>query len=187
MARMLFYAIFATLCASVFTQNKLPPIVVPKSGDVWTAGERQTVKWSTDGFNVYDPSLTPLPGIIYIGHLTETAQQIWFNAPLAQNFTLADAQVDVIVPALPTAKNYFLVLFGSSDNWSQFFTLNNPADPRGTGTFGTTITYSLWGLCLSHHACKLDFDSDFSRLVLNLDNTFISTTLIPILIPVRLC
>ena len=45
MIRMLFYAIFATLCASAFAQNALPPIVVPKSGDVWTAGERQTVKW----------------------------------------------------------------------------------------------------------------------------------------------
>ncbi|KAM5537105.1 hypothetical protein V8D89_009251 [Ganoderma adspersum] len=131
---------FATLFAFALAQNRPPPIVVPKSGDVWNAGERQTVKWSTDGFNVYDPSLKPLPGTIYIGHLTETGQQIWFNAPLAQNFTLADAQVDVIAPALPTAKNYFLVLFGSSDNWSQFFTINNPADPRGTGTFGTTIT-----------------------------------------------
>ena len=90
-----------------------------------------SVRRTTDGFNVYDPSLKPLPGTIYIGHLTETGQQIWcqctvhlnsvapsasrltflcpVNAPLAQNFTLADAQVDVIAPALPTAKNYFLV------------------------------------------------------------------------------
>ncbi|KAI1798190.1 hypothetical protein LXA43DRAFT_13492 [Ganoderma leucocontextum] len=134
------YVVFATLFAFASAQNKPPPVVVPKSGDVWNVGERQTVKWSTDGFSVYDPSLNPLPGIIYIGHLTESAQQIWFNAPLARNFTLADAHVDVIVPALPTAKNYFLVLFGSSDNWSQFFTIDNPADPRGTGTFGTTIT-----------------------------------------------
>ena len=35
------------------------------------------IRRSTDGFNVYDPSLKPLPGTIYIGHLTESEQQIW--------------------------------------------------------------------------------------------------------------
>lgn len=41
----LLYGIFATLFAFALAQNRPPPIVVPKSGDVWNAGERQTVKW----------------------------------------------------------------------------------------------------------------------------------------------
>ena len=40
-----FYVVLASLLASVCAQNTPPPIIVPKSGDVWKAGDRQTVKW----------------------------------------------------------------------------------------------------------------------------------------------
>ncbi|KAI0717374.1 hypothetical protein C8T65DRAFT_115622 [Cerioporus squamosus] len=140
MATSLFYILFASLFAVVCAQNTPPPIIVPKTGDVWKAGERQTVKWSIDGINVYDPGLNPLRGEIYIGHLTNNSRYTWFQQPLAVNFTYLQTQVDVIVPALPTAHNYFLTLVGQSDNWSQFFTIENPADPSGTGSLGTSIT-----------------------------------------------
>ncbi|RPD65497.1 hypothetical protein L227DRAFT_214006 [Lentinus tigrinus ALCF2SS1-6] len=140
MASSLFYVLFASLFAVVCAQNLPPPIIVPKTGDVWKAGERQTVKWSIDGINVYDPGLNPLRGKIFIGHLTNNSRYIWFTEPLASDFTYLQQQVDIIVPTFPTAHNYFLVLVGQSDNWSQFFTIENPADPSGTGTLGTSVT-----------------------------------------------
>ncbi|RPD79092.1 hypothetical protein L226DRAFT_239902 [Lentinus tigrinus ALCF2SS1-7] len=109
MASSLFYVLFASLFAVVCAQNLPPPIIVPKTGDVWKAGERQTVKWSIDGINVYDPGLNPLRGKIFIGHLTNNSRYIWFTEPLASDFTYLQQQVDIIVPTFPTAHNYFLV------------------------------------------------------------------------------
>ncbi|KAI0682217.1 hypothetical protein C8Q76DRAFT_323638 [Earliella scabrosa] len=142
MMHSLLYAFCASLLLVLASaQNTPPPVIVPSTGDVWTVGERRTVVWSIEGINVYNPSLQPLRGRLFLGQfLNETTEYIWFNNPLATNFTYLQQQVDIIVPAVPTARTYFILLLGQSDNWSAPFTINNPADPQGTGTLGVNIT-----------------------------------------------
>ncbi|KAI0764947.1 hypothetical protein C8Q74DRAFT_1370834 [Fomes fomentarius] len=169
----LLFALLAPLSAFVGAQNTPPPVIVPRSGDLWTSGERQTVRWSIDGINVYSPSLQPLRGTLYLGHIiNETSQYIWIHQPLASNFTYLQMQADIIVPAVPTAKNYFIVW--QSDNWSSFFTINNPADLQGTGSVGVNITVTTVSQTAS--ASSLSTSESVSAPVTNSSSSAVSTS-----------
>ncbi|KAH9896879.1 hypothetical protein C8Q73DRAFT_687577 [Cubamyces lactineus] len=141
-----FFALGLCRVALVSAQTAPPPIVKPRSGDVWTVGELQTVQWSTTGIQVFGPDgKTPLTGHLWLGHLTNTSDPdssgywLWVNEPLSVNFPLSAGQVDVMVPEVPTGSVYFVGI-DKSDNLSQLFTIKNPKDPNGTGVEPSDIT-----------------------------------------------
>ncbi|KAI0330335.1 hypothetical protein GY45DRAFT_764946 [Cubamyces sp. BRFM 1775] len=101
--------------ALVSAQTAPPPIIVPRSGDVWAVGELHTVQWSTTGIQVFGPDgKTPLTGQLWLGHLTNSSDPdssgywLWVDEPLSSNFPLSTGQVDIMVPEVPTGSVYFL-------------------------------------------------------------------------------
>ncbi|KAI0653921.1 hypothetical protein C8Q70DRAFT_553319 [Cubamyces menziesii] len=110
-----FFAVGLCRVALVSAQTAPPPIISPRSGDVWTVGEIQTVKWSTTGIQVFQPDgKTPLTGQLWLGHLTNTSEPgssgywLWVDEPLSVNFPLSTGQVDVMVPEVPTGSVYLV-------------------------------------------------------------------------------
>ncbi|KAG1906596.1 uncharacterized protein F5891DRAFT_472668 [Suillus fuscotomentosus] len=94
----------------------VPPIIYPKSGVVWIAGQHHNVTWETDGAPV---SITNGIGRVYLANNTI----IDLDHPLAIGFDILDGRVSVQVPSVPTGQNYSLVLFGDSGNYSPQFTI----------------------------------------------------------------
>ncbi|KAL5482510.1 hypothetical protein ACEPAI_9104 [Sanghuangporus weigelae] len=100
-----------------------PEIISPAAGDVWRAGDRVQVTWSTE-----DPpsQVTNSNGLIALrtpnGFLHGPGG---LNEPLAGNFSLFDGKVDVQVPDVPARTDYQIVLFGDSGNESPLFTIAN--------------------------------------------------------------
>ncbi|KAI9063626.1 hypothetical protein FKP32DRAFT_1676325 [Trametes sanguinea] len=124
----------------------LPPTIIsPRSGDVWTVGQVATVEWSTQGIQLYaDNRVTPLPGILWLGHLvnyTVAGYELWGLEPLANNFPLPLAKIQVVVPDVPSGSNYLLSL-NDNANLGELFTIHNPADPSGTGVAPSSISVS---------------------------------------------
>ncbi|OSD08028.1 hypothetical protein PYCCODRAFT_1430217 [Trametes coccinea BRFM310] len=131
--------------ALVRAQLAPPPIIAPRSGDVWPVGSTQTIKWSTQGVQVFQPDGKPIPGTILLGHLTNDTGGsgffLWVETPLANGFPLANQEVQVVVPDVPTASDYFIAM-DISNNLSQLFTIQNPKDPKGTSAEPSTISVS---------------------------------------------
>ncbi|KAI9063627.1 hypothetical protein FKP32DRAFT_1676326 [Trametes sanguinea] len=129
--------------ALVRAQNAPPPIIAPRSGDVWPVGSTQTIKWSAQGVQVFTPTGVPINGTIWLGHLTNSTSGMWLwvDTPLADGFPLANQEVQVIVPSVPTASDYFIAM-DISNNLSQLFTIQNPDDPKGTSAEPSTISVS---------------------------------------------
>lgn len=94
----------------------VPPIIYPKSGVVWIAGQHHNVTWETDGAPV---NITNGIGRVYLANNTI----IDLDHPLAIGFDILDGRVSVQVPSVPTGQNYSLVLFGDSGNYSPQFTI----------------------------------------------------------------
>ncbi|KAI9063628.1 hypothetical protein FKP32DRAFT_1676327 [Trametes sanguinea] len=136
--------------ALVLAQAPLPapPITAPRSGDVWDVGSRQTIRWDTAGQPVYNALGMSLTGIIWLGYLTNSSDgssqvNIWPGSPLAVGFPITNEQVDVIVPDVPTASNYFIT--GVRDNtldMSELFSIYNPKDPDATSAEPASISVS---------------------------------------------
>ncbi|OSD08030.1 hypothetical protein PYCCODRAFT_1430218 [Trametes coccinea BRFM310] len=129
--------------ALVRAQNAPPPIIAPRSGDIWPVGSTQTIKWSAQGVQVFTPAGKPIPGTIWLGHLTNSTSGfwLWVDTPLADGFALASEEVQIIVPNVPTASDYFIAM-DISNNLSQLFTIQNPDDPKGTSAEPSTISVS---------------------------------------------
>ncbi|KAI0826586.1 hypothetical protein BC628DRAFT_1419089 [Trametes gibbosa] len=121
-----------------------PPVLSPRSGDVWTVGEIATVKWSTDGIPLFIPEThAPWPGTVWLGELTDTSSgfTFWALEPLADGFPLLNKEVQVVVPNVPSGSNYIIIL-DKPTNQGQVFTINNPKDVKGTGAIPSSISVS---------------------------------------------
>ncbi|KAI0373708.1 hypothetical protein BV20DRAFT_962282 [Pilatotrama ljubarskyi] len=94
-----------------------PPITSPAHSDRWTTLEVQTVTWDNIGLNV-----TGLKGTLLLGYVWEnTTRTVWKDQPLASNFALSDGAVNVILPDVPSADDYILILLGDMHNLSPLF------------------------------------------------------------------
>ncbi|EIW55685.1 uncharacterized protein TRAVEDRAFT_50175 [Trametes versicolor FP-101664 SS1] len=102
----------AALVRASFADPPPPPVLSPKSGDVWTVGEVMTVRWSMDDIPFFEgDNKTPFPGTIYLGHLTDSDAgfALWSQEPLADNVPLLNKEVAVEVPNVPSGRNYFIM------------------------------------------------------------------------------
>ncbi|KAI0330314.1 hypothetical protein GY45DRAFT_1323868 [Cubamyces sp. BRFM 1775] len=140
--RTVFYAIvsFAALAlAQIQSHDPNPPVLEPHSGTEWTVGATETVSWDTTGIIVTDPAGRPLTGKVVLGYVTADSQFLWQTQPLTQDFLLSEKQTQVVVPNVPSGK-YFIALEGDTGNWSQQFTIKNPAEPSGTPPKSIVVT-----------------------------------------------
>jgi len=102
----------------------VPPITYPHAGTVWKAGARHNVTWSIADA---PQNITNGKGIIVFaqGGLMFENQTGGLNDPLAQDFGILLGRYEITVPKVAPAKNYQIVLFGDSGNFSPEFTITN--------------------------------------------------------------
>ncbi|KAG1720482.1 hypothetical protein EDB19DRAFT_571034 [Suillus lakei] len=94
----------------------VPPIMYPHADVVWIAGHHHNVTWETDGAPV---NITNGIGRVYLANNSI----IDLDHPLATGFNILDGRVTIQVPSVATGRNYSLVLFGDSGNYSPQFTI----------------------------------------------------------------
>ncbi|CAK5268006.1 unnamed protein product [Mycena citricolor] len=93
-----------------------PPITSPTTGDVWTVGWKTNITWDVS----HAPKqITNNQGRIMLRKANYTTPLI-----LAEGFNITVGQVEIIVPSVITGDDYQLVLFGSSGNFSPYFTIS---------------------------------------------------------------
>jgi len=118
----IFAVLFAGAAAAVPVLKKrdvfVPPVLYPTTGTVWTKGETHTVTWSLADAPV---NITNKYGEILLRQGDLTTPVI-----LANNFSILDGQVEIVVPWVEPG-NYSIVLFGDSGNFSPEFTINGPS------------------------------------------------------------
>ncbi|KAH9896688.1 hypothetical protein C8Q73DRAFT_420484 [Cubamyces lactineus] len=86
----------------------------------------------TTGIDVWDDANHPLTGKVILGYLIDSeSQHLWEDEPLAQGIPFLQKETEVVVPDVPSGTTYFIALEGDSGNWSQLFTIINPAEPSG--------------------------------------------------------
>ncbi|KAH9896898.1 hypothetical protein C8Q73DRAFT_789195 [Cubamyces lactineus] len=140
--RTVFYTVVslaALALAQIQSHDPNPPVLEPHSGTEWTVGSTETVSWDTTGIIVTDPAGRPLTGQVVLGYVTADSQHLWQTQPLTAGFLLSEKQTQVVVPNVPSGK-YFIALEGDSGNWSQQFTIKNPAEPSGTPPASIVVT-----------------------------------------------
>ncbi|OJT07034.1 hypothetical protein TRAPUB_2065 [Trametes pubescens] len=72
--------------------------------------------------------------------ISPNSATVWTVAqPLVHGFLIQNKQVQVVVPEVPSGK-YFIALEGDTGNWSQDFTIKNPAEPSGTPPTSIVVT-----------------------------------------------
>ncbi|KAJ8455798.1 hypothetical protein ONZ51_g12332 [Trametes cubensis] len=140
--RTVFYTVVslaALALAQIQSHDPNPPVLEPHSGTEWTVGATETVSWDTTGIIVNDPAGRPLTGQVVLGYVTADSQFLWQTQPLTKGFLLSEKQTQVVVPNVPSGK-YFIALEGDTGNWSQQFTIKNPAEPSGTPPKSIVVT-----------------------------------------------
>jgi len=92
-----------------------PPVLYPSSDTVWKVGETHTVEW-----DVHNPPehITNQVGRIQLRRGNSTLPLI-----LASDFDILLGSIEVVVPSVPPGKEYRIVLFGDSGNWSPAFAI----------------------------------------------------------------
>ncbi|KZP34629.1 hypothetical protein FIBSPDRAFT_942727 [Athelia psychrophila] len=93
----------------------VPPVLHPHNGIVWKIGSAYNVTWNTTN---PPKQITNTIGAIYLrkGNLT------LLDDPLASNFSILDGRAEIKVPSnISAGKDYRIVLFGDSGNWSEDF------------------------------------------------------------------
>ncbi|KAI0328885.1 hypothetical protein GY45DRAFT_1325745 [Cubamyces sp. BRFM 1775] len=139
-------AAFSLVVTGVFAVNApravSPTIISPSSQDAWSLGSVQTVTWLTDGFNV-----TGVNGTVLMGYIeTNGTVFLWKDQPLAENFPLADAAVNVRCPLnLPSARRYVVALLGDDSNISAVFSVRDDNDPQPSTVQNPPATLSTQG------------------------------------------
>ncbi|KAG2342196.1 hypothetical protein BDR05DRAFT_976609 [Suillus weaverae] len=96
----------------------VPPITYPQAGVIWIAGQHHNVTWETDDAPVH---ITNGIGRVYLA----TNTIIDLDHPLAVGFNILDGRVAIQVPSVPRGRNYSIVLFGDSGNYSPEFTITS--------------------------------------------------------------
>lgn len=97
-----------------------PKLISPAAGDVLVGGSDYTIKWDTSN---PPKQVTNYGGTIYLGHLSHESENLDIEHPLAQGFDLRDGSAKIVVPNVPPASNYIVVLLGDSGNASPTFTI----------------------------------------------------------------
>jgi len=93
----------------------VPPITYPHAGAVWKIGSSHNVTW--DNSNPPQEITNP-DGVIVLRKGDRTT-----NTILASDFKVVSGHVMVQVPKVQPGKDYSLVLFGDSGNFSPQFTI----------------------------------------------------------------
>ncbi|KAK7690383.1 hypothetical protein QCA50_007041 [Cerrena zonata] len=99
-----------------------PPITKPDGSTTWKVGDTVQVTWDTSGLpppaNVTNPTAK-----IILGSLEGTDENLMFDTPLAQGFSIFAGTVSFSVPDVPPKENYIVCLFGDSGNISPIFSI----------------------------------------------------------------
>ncbi|KAI0636381.1 hypothetical protein C8Q77DRAFT_1092437 [Trametes polyzona] len=110
----------AALAASLEKRDVfVPPVLYPHAGTVWTVGQRHNVTWDTTNAPV---NITNGVGFILLRKGDLTTPLV-----LAHGFDIRRGRVEVTVPSVLPDKDYSVVLFGDSGNFSPQFTIDGPA------------------------------------------------------------
>ncbi|KAH9928443.1 uncharacterized protein BXZ73DRAFT_48470 [Epithele typhae] len=96
----------------------VPPVLYPRSGTVWTKGQRHNVTWDTSNAPT---QITNKQGIVQL-RKGDTATPLI----LAADFDILLGRIEVTVPWVVPGSDYSIVLFGDSGNFSPTFTINGP-------------------------------------------------------------
>jgi hypothetical protein len=94
----------------------VPPILYPKAGTVWKVGQHHNVTWSVKDAPT---QITNAVGQVFLRQNGLTQ----LDSPLAEGFNILDGRVEIKVPNVKPGKDYQLVLFGDSGNFSPSFTI----------------------------------------------------------------
>lgn len=102
-----------------------PPVTVPKTGTVWTAGDKHTVRWTVDQASI-PAEAKNYKGIVKLGYIPADGSGGYnLKWTLADNFPITDESIEVTLPSdLQTRQDYIIVLMGDSGNRSKKFTIN---------------------------------------------------------------
>ncbi|KAF5336627.1 hypothetical protein D9758_015933 [Tetrapyrgos nigripes] len=108
---------------SVFT----PPMTSPAEGDVWVVGTQRNVTWDTS--NAPPVLSNPIGQVILRNFRLETEGIANIGVPvnLVHGFDILSGSVEVTVPDVPNADDYFLNLFGDSGDTGPNFTITHSA------------------------------------------------------------
>jgi len=100
----------------------VPPIKKPHAGTVWKIGHNATVTWKTKDAPV---NITNSIGMVVLAQNGSifTSQPGGLDDPLASNFSIRLGRIEFVVPEVPAANDYQIVLFGDSGNFSPEFTI----------------------------------------------------------------
>ncbi|KAF8997913.1 hypothetical protein BDQ17DRAFT_1362831 [Cyathus striatus] len=120
-ASVVLFSLFSTLAAAspinIASRDVfVPPILYPHAGTVWKVGQHHNVTWDVSDAPA---QITNPVGQVFLRQngLTQLSN------PLAQGFNILDGRVVIQVPNVAPAKDYQLVLFGDSGNFSPLFTI----------------------------------------------------------------
>ncbi|KAI0764948.1 hypothetical protein C8Q74DRAFT_1370835 [Fomes fomentarius] len=119
----------------------VPPILVPSSGDVWKVGELRTVEWGIKDEPLNDSSGNPYLGFLLLAYNSGDPDMpvVLASHKLASGFSISQQIVNMIVPEVPTRKDYKIFMSAQPDSLSLSgpFEIFNPNDPQGTGSPAT--------------------------------------------------
>ncbi|KAI0717375.1 hypothetical protein C8T65DRAFT_571954 [Cerioporus squamosus] len=141
-----FIVLFAGFLDAAFAQfPSPPPMLIPSKGDVWDVGELRTVEWGiTPDISLTNSSGAPKLALIILGYDSGQARNpvLLESYQLASGFPISQKMVNIIVPAVPTRKDYaiFMNTQEAGLSWSGAFEIFNPDDPQGTGAAPTSIS-----------------------------------------------
>lgn len=97
-----------------------PPITYPTAGVIWTAGSNEKVTWDASTIPSRDSGAI---GMLILGWLDDTGENLQLDNPVEQNIPLVDGEVTITVPDVPERDNYILCLFGDSGDITEPFTI----------------------------------------------------------------
>ncbi|RPD65496.1 hypothetical protein L226DRAFT_530919 [Lentinus tigrinus ALCF2SS1-7] len=124
----------------------LPPMLIPSKGDVWNVGELRTVEWgiTSDTRLTNETSGAPLTAFVILAYDSgQVLNPVLLESyQLAAGFPVSQKMVNIIVPEVPTRKDYsiFMNFQGLGTSWSAAFEIFNPKDPQGTGVAPTSFS-----------------------------------------------